>query len=50
MTTLTLNPKYVDILRAFSNLEETVEEAVHRYAVERINKRIIIDPKNWTIS
>jgi hypothetical protein len=30
----------VDILRAFSNLEETVEEAVHRYAVERINKRI----------
>jgi hypothetical protein len=40
MITLTLNPKYVDVLRAFGSLEETVEEAIHRYAVERINERI----------
>lgn len=40
MTTLTLNPKYVEVLRAFGSLEQTVEEAVHRYAVERINERI----------
>ena len=40
MTTLTLDPKYVDILQAFGNLEDTVEEAIHRYVVERINERI----------
>jgi hypothetical protein len=40
MTTLTLDPKYVDILRAFGSLEEAVEEAVHRYALERINERV----------
>jgi len=40
MTTLTLNPKYVDILQTLGNLEEIVEEAVHRYAVEQINERI----------
>ena len=40
MTTLTLDPKYVDILQTFGNLEEIVEEALHRYTVERINERI----------
>jgi hypothetical protein len=40
MTTLTLDPKYADVLRAFGNLEEAVEEAIHRYTLERVNERI----------
>lgn len=40
MATLTLNPKYVDILQNFGNLEEIVEEALHHYVIERINERI----------
>jgi hypothetical protein len=40
MTTLTLDPKYVDILQALGSLEESLEEAVRRYAIERIGERI----------
>lgn len=40
MTTLTLDAKYVDVLQALGGLEETLEEAVRRYAVERIGERI----------
>ncbi|MDM8527337.1 hypothetical protein QUF58_03925 [Anaerolineales bacterium HSG24] len=40
MTTLTLNQKYVDILKLFGNLEETVEIAIQTYLVEQINERI----------
>ncbi len=40
MTTLTLNPKYVNILQTFGNIEEIVEEILYRYTLERINERI----------
>jgi hypothetical protein len=40
MTILTLDPKYVDILQALGSLEETLEEAVRRYAIEQIGERI----------
>ena len=40
MTTLTLNPKYINILQALGSLDETLEEAVRRYAIERIGERI----------
>lgn len=42
MTTLTLNPKYVDLLNFFGNdnLEATVEMAVQDYLAKRINERI----------
>lgn len=40
MTTLTLDAKYIDVLQALGSLEETLEEAVRRYAIERIGERI----------
>ncbi len=40
MTTLTIDIKHADILQSFGNLEEIVEEAVHNYAIKRINERI----------
>ncbi len=40
MATLTLEPKYIEILQAFGSLQESLKEAVHGYAVERINQRI----------
>ena len=40
MTTLTLDSKYVDILQALGGLEETLEEAIRRYAIERIGERV----------
>ncbi len=40
MTSLTLDPKYVDILQAFGNLEEIVQKAIHHYAIEQINERL----------
>jgi len=40
MTTLTLESKYVDILRPFGNIEEIVNELVRHYALERVNQRL----------
>lgn len=40
MTTLTLDTKYINILEALGNLNETLEEAVRRYSVERIGEQI----------
>jgi hypothetical protein len=40
MTALVLDSKYVDVLGALGNLEETLEEAVRRYAIEQIGERI----------
>jgi len=40
MTTLTLNQKYVGILKLFGSLEETVEVAIQTYLIKQINERI----------
>jgi hypothetical protein len=40
MTTLTLDTKYINILEALGNLNETLEEAVRRYSIERIGEQI----------
>ncbi len=40
MTALAIDAKYVDVLKALGNLEETLEEAIRRYAVEQIGERI----------
>ncbi len=41
MTTLTLESKYVNVLRALGNIEATLEEAVRSYAVDRIYSRVL---------
>lgn len=40
MTLLTLDAKYIDVLQALGNLEETLEEAVRRYAIGQIGERV----------
>ncbi len=40
MTTLTLKSKYVDVLQTLGNLEEVLEQAVHQYAVSKLQARI----------
>ena len=40
MTTLTLSPKYVNVLQSLGSLEENLEEAIRSYAIERIGERI----------
>ncbi len=40
MTTLTLDPKYIELLQPFGNIHEVLAEAIKRYALERINERI----------
>jgi predicted nucleic acid-binding Zn-ribbon protein len=39
-STLTLEPKYLNVLQALGNIEETLEEAVRVYAIERLGERI----------
>lgn len=40
MAELTIDSKYIDVLAALGNPKETLEEAVRRYATERIAERI----------
>ena len=40
MTTLTLDQKYIDILQMLGNLEDTLEEAIRRYAIQQIGERV----------
>ena len=40
MAVLTLDTKYIDILQALGNLEETLEEAIRRYAITQIGERV----------
>ncbi|MCP4398507.1 MAG: hypothetical protein GY801_14575 [bacterium] len=39
-TSLNLDTRYVDVLRALGNLEDTLQEAVRSYAVKQIGERI----------
>ena len=39
-TTLTVESHYVNVLKALGNIEETLQEAIRLYAVERIGERI----------
>lgn len=39
-TTLTIDSRYVDILGALGNIEDTLQEAVRSYAIEQIGERI----------
>jgi hypothetical protein len=41
-TTLMVESQYVDVLRALGDVEETVQEAIRTYAVERIGERIAV--------
>lgn len=46
MITLTLEPKYVNVLKVFGNLEDVLEQAIHQYALEKIQARIAkFEPK-----
>ena len=38
--TLTVESQYLNVLKALGNIEETVQEAIRTYAVERIGERI----------
>lgn len=40
MKELVLDPKFTDVLKALGNPEESLEEAVRRYASEQIGERI----------
>ena len=40
-TSLNLDTRYVDVLSALGNLEETLQEAVRSYAVTQIGERIV---------
>lgn len=40
MTTLTLAPQYMDVLKALGSVEENVEEAIRHYIIEKISERI----------
>jgi len=40
MTAFTLSPKYIDILQAIGNVQETAEEAVRFYITQKIGERI----------
>ena len=37
---LTLEPKYLNVLQALGNIEETLEEAVRSYAIAHVGERI----------
>ena len=39
-TSLNLDTRYVDVLSALGNLEETLQEAVRSYAVKHVGERI----------
>ena len=40
MTTLAINAKYADILAPLGDVQQVVDEAVRRYAVEKLGERI----------
>ncbi len=40
MATLTIETKYVDVLQALGNLEESLQEAIRRYAITQIAERV----------
>lgn len=40
MATILLNSKYADILAPLGDVQQAVDEALHRYAVEKIGERI----------
>ena len=40
MATILLNSKYADILASLGDVQQAVDEALHRYAVEKIGERI----------
>ena len=39
-TTLTVEPQYLNVLKALGNIEEMLKEAIRMYAGERIGERI----------
>ncbi len=39
-TTLTLESKYVNVLQALGNIQETLEDAIRSYAMAHISERI----------
>jgi len=40
MATLTLDPKYIEVLQSFGNINEILPEAIKQYALQQINGRI----------
>ena len=40
MTTVAINSKYADILAPLGDVQQVVDEAVRRYAVEKLGERI----------
>jgi len=40
MTTIAIDPKYIDVLNALGNVTERVDEAIRRYTVEQIASEI----------
>lgn len=40
MTTLSLAPQYINVLKALGSIEENVEEAIRHYIIEKIGERI----------
>ena len=40
MTTVVINSKYADILAPLGDVQQVVDEAVRRYAVEKLGERI----------
>jgi hypothetical protein len=40
MTTVAINSKYVDILTPLGDVQQAVDEAVRRYAVEKLGERL----------
>ena len=40
MTTVAINSKYVDILAPLGDVQQVVDEAVRRYAVEKLGERL----------
>lgn len=40
MTTLTIAPQYLSILKALGSIKEDIEEAIRHYIIEKISERI----------
>lgn len=40
MTTLSLTPQYINVLKALGSIEENVEEVIRHYIIEKIGERI----------
>ena len=41
MTTVTVSAKYADILAPLGDVQQAVDEAIRRYAVEKIGERMV---------